>query len=92
MYAIAFRMGKYVMSLCQSWFGVDRSNRRGGGFGFRRTFRLHVRQPRVLQVLAHRLRTGFQAEPASQDLRDPLRPVLRLGLLQFGDLRLDRGR
>jgi hypothetical protein len=28
---------KYVMSLCHIWFGVERSNRRGGGFVFLRT-------------------------------------------------------
>ena len=50
------------------------------------------RQPCRLQMLAHRLGTGFQAEQPSQNLRDPLRPLLRVGLLQRGDLRMDRGR
>jgi hypothetical protein len=35
-YAILPWSVKYVMSLCHIWFGVDRSNRRGGGFGFLR--------------------------------------------------------
>ena len=49
-------------------------------------------QPRGLQMLAYRLGTGLQEEPAPQDLRDPLRPPLRFGLLQLRDLRLDRHR
>ena len=54
--------------------------------------RLVLGQPRVLQVLAHRLGAGLQTEPPPEDLRDPLRPVLRLRLLQRRDLRLDSGR
>jgi hypothetical protein len=38
MYAVLPRMGKYVISLCHIWFGVERSNRRGGGFGDLRAF------------------------------------------------------
>ena len=38
MYAVLPRIGKYVMSLCHIWFGVERSNRRGGTFGFVRCF------------------------------------------------------
>jgi len=53
--------------------------------------RLVLGQPRGLQVLAHGLRAGPQAEPPPQDLRDPLGPVLRFGLLQRRDLRLDGG-
>ena len=45
MYAVLPRMGKYVMSLCHIWFGVERSNRRGGAFGFRRTFGRNLVSP-----------------------------------------------
>jgi len=38
-------MEKYVMSLCHIWFGVDRSNRLGGGFGFFRAFGCGVASP-----------------------------------------------
>jgi len=45
MYAVWPRMGKYVMSLCHIWFGVERSNRRGGGVGFLRAFGLGAVNP-----------------------------------------------
>ncbi len=38
MYAVFPWSVKYVMSLCHSWFGVERSNRRGGAFPRRRGF------------------------------------------------------
>ena len=50
------------------------------------------RQPRRLQVLAHRLRTGLQTEEPPQDLRDPLRPLLRIRLLELRDLLMNRRR
>jgi hypothetical protein len=46
--------------------------------------------PRHLQVLAHRFRTGLEAEHPAEDLRDPLATVLRILSLQLDDLRLDR--
>jgi hypothetical protein len=54
--------------------------------------RLGRRQPRRLQVLAHRLGTGFEEEQPPQDLRNPLRTLLRVGLFEFRDLRVDRNR
>lgn len=48
------------------------------------------RQPRLLQVLAYRLRTGLEAEEPPQDLRDPHRPLPRIRLLELRDLLMDR--
>jgi len=64
----------------------------GGNLRFLAGLGLGDRQPRLLQVLAHRLRTGFEAEEPLQDLRDPPRPMFRLRLLQFRDLLMDRCR
>jgi len=64
----------------------------GGHLRFPAGFRLGRPQPRLLQVLAHRLRTGFEAEEPLQHLRDPPRPMFRLRLLQFRDLLVNRCR
>ncbi len=50
------------------------------------------RQLRRLQVLAHRLGTGLQAEQPAQYLRNPLRTMPRFRLLQLHDLLVDRDR
>jgi hypothetical protein len=62
MYAVLPRTGKYVMSLCHIWLGVDRSKRRGGAFGFLRAFGLGAVSPvsfrcwRTVSGLALRLK------------------------------------
>lgn len=50
------------------------------------------RQSRLLQVLAHRLRTGLETEEPPQHLRDPPRPMFRLRLLEIRDLLMHRRR
>jgi hypothetical protein len=49
MYAVFPRIGKYVMSLCHIWLGVDRSKRRAGGWGFLCAFGLGVASPAVFR-------------------------------------------